>query len=87
MSRRKPMAALAAATAAVAIAIPASGASAATPVARNAPFGAHGLYEPGSPSCQLLVRRVRFFSATGVMPAANLFSNVFVYSGCGGAAI
>jgi hypothetical protein len=88
MSRRKPMAALAAATAALALAVPASGASAAPPVARTAgPFGAHGPAIPGSLPCQSLIRQVRFSLATGNTPLANVFSNVFIYSGCGGAAI
>ena len=87
MSRRKPLAALAAATATLAVALPASNASAATPVARPASPGAYGLFAPGSFSCQALIRQVRFAVATGNNPLANLYSNAFIYSGCGGAAI
>jgi hypothetical protein len=82
------MAALAAATATLALAVPASGASAATPVARTAgPYGAHGLAIPGSLPCRFLIRDIQFSLAAGNIPLASVFSNVFVYSGCGGAAI
>jgi hypothetical protein len=82
------MAALAAATAALALAVPASGASAATPVPRTAgPLGAHSFLTPGSLTCRLLINRVAFYAAVGNVPLESLYSNVFVYSGCGGAAI
>ena len=100
MSRRKPLAALAAVTAALALAVPvvpAASASAATtaPVARTAFIGVDGVFPfvvggrlvPGSLPCQILIDKVRFALAIGNPALANLFSIVFIYSGCGGAAI
>ena len=78
MSHRKPMAAVAAVTAALAIAVPAASADAATPSV--------GL-QPGSLACQFLFNQVRFAAATGNIAFESIASNVFVYSGCGGAAI
>jgi hypothetical protein len=87
MSRHQPMAALAALIATLAVALPASNASAATPVAWPASPGAYGFFAPGSSSCQALIRQVRFAVAIGNNPLANLYSNAFISSGCGGAAI
>ena len=82
------MAALAAATAALALAVPASSAGAATPLVRTAgPLGAHGLLQPGSPSCQGLINQVRFLYGIRSIPLGDVYSTAFVYSGCGGAAI
>ena len=89
MSRRKPMAALAAVTATLAVAAPAATASAktTTPVAHNANLVGVGRLVPGSPPCQFLIGQIRFALAFGNTPLASFWSNVFVYSGCGGAAI
>jgi hypothetical protein len=89
MSRRKPLAALAAVTAALALAVPAMSASAATPAPAvpTASFGLGGLFVSGSLPCQLLVAQIRFALLSGNTVWANVVSNVFLYSGCGGAAI
>jgi ABC-type enterochelin transport system permease subunit len=89
MSRRKPLAALAAITAAVAVAVPAASASAATTertvsprqIVTPAPFGAGSLY------CDVLVGEIRLAAATGNIWLENGLNAVFVYSPCGGAAI
>jgi hypothetical protein len=88
MSRRKPLAALATVTAALAIAVPSASASAAptAPAVRTAHIGV-GSLGPGSLYCQIVYRDLRAAYASGNMLWANFFSNVFVYSGCGGAAI
>ena len=78
MSHRKPMAAAAALTAALALAVPAARADASTPSLR---------LPPGSLPCQILINQVRFAAATGNVAFETIASNVFVYSGCGGAAI
>jgi hypothetical protein len=41
----------------------------------------------GSPMCLLLITQLQFATQTGNILWANVLSNVFVYSGCGGAAI
>ena len=88
MSRRKPLAALAAVTAALALALPAASAGAATTAPATRVFiGAGGLLPSGSFPCQILVGQIRFALLTGNAPFANVLSNVFIYSGCGGAAI
>jgi hypothetical protein len=89
MSRRKPLAALAAVTAAVAVAVPAASASAATtaPAVPAASIGVGGRLLSGSLPCQILVGQIRFALQSGNILWANLVSTVFVYSGCGGAAI
>lgn len=83
MSSRKPLAALAAATAALALAIPTASASAGTisPVAHR-PFTG-----PGSLYCQIVYRDLVAATDTGRMWTADFLSNVFVDTGCGGAAI
>jgi hypothetical protein len=85
MSRRKPLATLAAVTAALALAVPAASASAATtaPAVRTASVG----LDSGSLTCQLLVDQLRFAEMTGNTLWANSIANVLFYSGCGGAAI
>jgi hypothetical protein len=89
MSRRKPLAALAAVTAALALAVPAASASAATtaPAVRPASIGVGGHLVSGSLPCQLLVGQLRFAQASGNTFWANYVANVLLYSGCGGAAI
>ena len=78
MLRRKLIAAIAALTAAGAIAIPAASASAhPMPVA----------YAPPPAFCAALASQIRFATATGNLVLASALSNVLVYSGCGGAAI
>jgi hypothetical protein len=89
MSLRKPLSALAAVTAALALAVPATSASAAptAPAPHSAFIGAGGRLVPGSLPCRLLVWQIRGAVLTGNTVWANLLSNVFLYSGCGGAAI
>jgi hypothetical protein len=89
MSRRKPLAALAAVTAALALAVPAVSASAATaaPAVPTSSIGVGGRLVSGSLPCQILVGQIRFAVLSGNTVWANFLSNVFVYSGCGGAAI
>jgi hypothetical protein len=89
MSRRKPLAALAAVTAALALAVSAGSASAATtaPAARTASIGVSAGLAPGSLPCVILVRQIQFALLVRNPLWANVLSNVFVYSGCGGAAI
>jgi hypothetical protein len=88
MTRRKPLAVLAALTAAVAFALPVASAGAATtaPAVPAVSIGVGGLMS-GSLACQMLVAQMEFATQTGNTLWANVLSNVFVYSGCGGAAI
>jgi hypothetical protein len=85
MSLRKPLAAFAAVTAALALAVPAASASAATtaPAARPASIG----LVSGSLPCQILVGQLRFAELSRNTVYANAIANVLLYSGCGGAAI
>jgi hypothetical protein len=88
MTLRKPLAALAAVTAALALAVPASASAATTaPAVRTASIGVSGGLVSGSLPCQILVGQLEAASASGNTVWANFLSNVFVYSGCGGAAI
>jgi hypothetical protein len=89
MSQRKPLAALAAITAALAVAVPAASASAATtaPAVRTASIGVGGRLVSESLPCQILVGELRFAALTGNVPAENFLGEVLLYSGCGGAAI
>jgi hypothetical protein len=96
------LAAVIAALALAAPAVSASAATAA-PVARTAligvdgvvppfgvvfpPFIVGGRLVPGSLPCQILIGQIRFAVLTGNTVWANFLSNVFIYSGCGGAAI
>jgi hypothetical protein len=93
MSRRKALLALAAVMAALALAVPAASASTArtAPAVRTAFIGAGGPLvrplPPGSLPCRILVRQIQFALLTGHPVWANFLSNVFLYSGCGGAAV
>jgi hypothetical protein len=93
MSRPKPLAALAAVTAALAVAAPAASAtastSAATPTSavRTAHVRLGDGFAAGSFACQFLVGQLRFAAATGNTAWVNYIGNVLLYSGCGGAAI
>jgi hypothetical protein len=80
---------LAAATAALALAVPVTSASAATtaPAAPTAFIGIDGGLVSGSLPCQILVAQLRFAASSGYTVWANFLSNVLLYSGCGGAAI
>jgi hypothetical protein len=85
MSRRKPLAALAAVAGALALVVPAASANAATtaPTARTA-FVAFG---PDSLYCRVLYSELVVAGNTGNVPLTTFLGNVFVYSHCGGAAI
>jgi hypothetical protein len=83
-SQRKPVVALAGAAAALALALPVASASASTTT--TIPPISIGL-APGSLPCQILVSQIRFAVQFGSPLWANVLSNVFIYSGCGGAAI
>jgi hypothetical protein len=88
MSRRKPLGALAAVIAALALAVPVAGASASTTApARTASFGAGFRLPAGSLPCRIMVRELRFAMAVGNTGFANYIARVLQYSGCGGAAI
>jgi hypothetical protein len=80
---------LAAVTAALALAVPAGSASAATtpPAVRTAQIGVGGRLAPGSLPCRILVAEIGRAVASGNTLWANFLSNVFIYAGCGGAAI
>jgi peptidoglycan/LPS O-acetylase OafA/YrhL len=80
MSRRKPLAALAAVTAALALAVPAASAGAAT-------FPTTVAYTPPVYLCSLLVFQLRAAEATGNTLMANLLGQTLMDVGCGGAAI
>jgi hypothetical protein len=89
MSRRKPLAAFAVLTAALALAVPAGSASATTtPTAPVAFLGPPVHIDiPGSLPCQILYWQIPSRVAVGNTALANLFLNAFLYSGCGGAAV
>jgi hypothetical protein len=89
MSRRKPMAALAAVTAALAVAVPAASASAAPTERTVSPrvFVTPNLFGSGSLYCDVLVGELRLAAATGNIWLENGLGSVLLYSGCGGAAI
>jgi hypothetical protein len=89
MSLRKPMAALAAVTAALALAVPVTSASAApaAPAVPTPKIGFGNPFAPGGPACQVLYSELSGAFASGNVVWANVLSNWFVYSGCGGAAI
>ena len=89
MSARKPLAALAAVTAALAVVVPAASASAATraPAIRTASIGFGAGLGAGSLGCQILVDQIRFAALTGNVPAENFLGEVLVLTPCGGAAI
>jgi hypothetical protein len=87
MSTRQPVAALAAVTAALALAAPTANASAATgaPAVRTA-LGVPRL-TAGPLTCRFLVGELRFAMLTRNTAGVNFIANVLLYSGCGGAAI
>jgi hypothetical protein len=87
MSRPQPVAALAAVTAALALAVPAANASAATvaPAAHTAVAVPH--FTAGPLTCQALIGQLQFAELTGNYVLASLIGTVLQYSGCGGAAI
>jgi hypothetical protein len=89
MSRRKPMAALAAVTAAIAVAVPTASASAATTERTVSPrqFAIPPAFGAGSLYCDVLVGELRLAAATGNIWLENGLGAVLLYSGCGGAAI
>lgn len=89
MSRGKPLAALAAVTSALALAVPAASASAATtaPAVRTTSIGIGGHLLPGSLRCGILVGELRFAALSGNALWVNYLGRVLQYSGCGGAAI
>jgi hypothetical protein len=78
MSLRRPLAALAALATTGAIALPASGAS-----AQVAPI----VFTPPLFVCQTYVSQISYALLTGNALLANLISQQFIYSHCGGAAI
>jgi hypothetical protein len=89
MSQRKPLAALAAATAALALVVPAASASA-------APFGpgpvvptpvVSPVYTPLAALCSALVYQLRFAELAGNPILANAIGATLMEVGCGGAAI
>jgi len=88
MSRAKPLAALAAVTAALALAVPATSASAAPSghAVRTASLGVPHLVA-GPLTCGFLVGELRFAELSGNALWVNSIGNVLLYSGCGGAAI
>jgi hypothetical protein len=88
MSRRKPLAALAAVTAALALAVPVAGASATTtaPAVPTA-YGVGIRLPAGSLPCRIGISELVFATRTGNTLFANYIARVLQYSGCGGAAI
>jgi hypothetical protein len=83
LSQGKPLAAMAAVAAVLAVAAPAASASTTPATAAVGPW----IGAPPYPFCAALVREVQVALLTGNLAGANFFSNVFVYSHCGGAAI
>jgi hypothetical protein len=89
MSRKRPLAALAAVMAALALAVPAANASAATTghAVRTASIGAGPRFVAGPLTCRILVGELRFATLSGNTLWVNYLGRVLQYSGCGGAAI
>jgi hypothetical protein len=89
MSQRKPLAALAAVTAAVALAVPAASASAATfgpgPVVPGPVVSP--VYTPSAVLCSTLVYQLRVAELAGNPILANAIGGTLMDVGCGGAAI
>jgi hypothetical protein len=89
MSQRKPLAALAAATATLALVVPAASAGAATfgpgPVVPK-PF-VSPVYTPSAVLCSTLVYQLRVAQLVGNPILANAIAGTLMGVGCGGAAI
>ena len=89
MSQRKPLAALAAVTAALALAVPAASASAATfgpgPVVPRPVVSP--VYTPSALLCSTLVYQLRVSELVGNPFLANAIGRTLMNIGCGGAAI
>jgi hypothetical protein len=89
MSRRKPLAGLAAVTAALALAVPAASASAATfgpgPVVPRPVVSP--VYTPSAMLCSALVYQLNFAESAGNPILANAIGGTLMDLGCGGAAI
>jgi hypothetical protein len=89
MSQRKPLAALAAVTAALALAVPAASASAATfgpgPVVPRPVVSP--VYTPSALLCSTLVYQLRVAELVGNPILANAIGGTLMNIGCGGAAI
>jgi hypothetical protein len=89
MSQRKPLAALAAVTAALALAVPAGSASAATfgpgPVVPRPVVSP--VFTPSAVLCSTLVYQLRVAELVGNPFLANAIGGTLMNIGCGGAAI
>jgi hypothetical protein len=89
MSHRKPLAALAAVTAALALAVPAASASAATfgpgPVVPRPIVSP--VYTPSAALCSMLVFQLNVAERAGNPILANAIGATLMDVGCGGAAI
>jgi hypothetical protein len=89
MSRRKPLAGLAAVTAALALAVPAASASAATfgpgPVVPRPVISP--VYTPSAVLCSTLVFQLRVAELAGNPILSNAIGATLMDMGCGGAAI
>jgi hypothetical protein len=83
MSRRKPLAALAAVTAAVAIAVPAASASAATTERADSPLP----FTPPTDLCQTLSGATQAVLALGDPQLVDLTQTAVDVLGCGAAAL